>query len=71
MMLIIKNQTLKNLIRIVTDEGDVVIDPCAGSGSTLLASIMLIRNSYGFEIKKHFVKDFNDKLTKNIQCDLF
>ena len=47
---------LKRLIEIFTDEGDVVIDPCAGSGSTLLASRQLKRNSYGFEIEKEFYK---------------
>ncbi len=45
---------LKELIEIFTDEYDVVIDPCAGSGSTLRACKELKRNSYGFEIKKDF-----------------
>jgi site-specific DNA-methyltransferase (adenine-specific) len=45
---------LKNLISIFTDEGDVVIDPCAGSGSTLIAAERLNRKAYGFEIKKVF-----------------
>lgn len=45
---------LKQLIEIFTDEGDVVIDPCAGSGSTLRAAYELDRNSYGFEIEKEF-----------------
>lgn len=47
-------KVLSNLISIFTDEGDVVIDPCAGSGSTLIASYGLNRRSYGFEIKKDF-----------------
>ena len=47
-------ELLKKLIEIFTDKGDVVIDPCAGSGSTLLAAIELERNAYGFEIKKDF-----------------
>ncbi len=64
-------ETLKELIRIFTDEGDVVIDPCAGSGSTLIASQMIKRKSFGFEIKKQFVKDFNEKLAVNIQQNLF
>lgn len=45
---------LENIIDIFTDRGDVVIDPCAGSGSTLLAARNLGRNSYGFEVDKNF-----------------
>jgi len=47
---------LKNLIEIFTDEGDVIIDPCAGSGSTLIAGQELKRRAFGFEIKKPFHK---------------
>lgn len=47
---------LKKLIEIFTDEGDVVIDPVAGSGSTLVAAIELNRKAFGFEIKKDFYK---------------
>lgn len=43
---------LKELIRIFTDKGDVVIDPCAGSGTTLIASEELGRESYGFEVDR-------------------
>jgi len=45
---------LKRLIEIFTDEDDVVIDPVAGSASTLRACAELNRNCYGFEIKKEF-----------------
>lgn len=45
---------LERLISIFTDPGDVVIDPCAGSGSTLIAAHNLGRKVYGFEIKKDF-----------------
>jgi site-specific DNA-methyltransferase (adenine-specific) len=45
---------LKNLIDLLTDENDVVIDPCAGSGTTLLAAADLNRKAYGFEIKKNY-----------------
>lgn len=48
---------LEKLIKTFTDEGDVVIDPCAGSGSTLLAAKQNGRNSYGFEIYKPFYKE--------------
>jgi site-specific DNA-methyltransferase (adenine-specific) len=45
---------LERLINIFTDPGDVVIDPCAGSGSTLIAAHNTGRRGYGFEIKKDF-----------------
>lgn len=54
-------KTLKKLIEIFTDENDVVIDPVAGSGTTLRACKELNRNSYGFEITKSF---YNDSLNK-------
>lgn len=57
---------LKRLIEIFTDKGDVVIDPCAGSGSTLRACAELDRDCYGFEIKKQFVKDAKEKMLSNI-----
>ena len=64
-------ETLKRLIEIFTDVNDVIIDPCAGSGSTLLAAKILNRRAYGFEIKKEFVKQFNEKLLANTQRNLF
>ena len=53
---------LKELIQIFTDEGDVVIDPCAGSGTTLRACMELNRNSYGFEIDKNFYREAKEKM---------
>jgi site-specific DNA-methyltransferase (adenine-specific) len=47
-------ELLKTLIEIFTDPNDVIIDPCAGSGSTLIAAERLGRKAYGFEIKKDF-----------------
>lgn len=47
---------LKHLIEIFTDPGDVVIDPCFGSGSTARAALELGRNFYGFEINKEFYR---------------
>ena len=64
---------LKQLIEIFTDVGDVVIDPCAGSGSTLRACAELKRNCYGFEIKKEFYNKAQEQMLKNItiQASLF
>jgi len=62
---------LRNLIEIFTDPWEVVIDMCAWSWTTLLAAEQCNRQSYWFEIKKQFVKDFNDKICKNISKKLF
>lgn len=62
---------LKRLIEIFTDIGDTVIDPCAGSGSTLKAAAELGRNAYGFEVEKSFCKDANEKMLANINEDMF
>jgi site-specific DNA-methyltransferase (adenine-specific) len=52
---------LRRLIEIFTDPGDVVIDPCAGSGSTLRAAAELGRDSYGFEVSTKF---YNEAMSK-------
>ena len=62
---------LEELIRIFTDENDVVIDPCAGSGSTLRAAAQIGRRAYGFEIKKDFYKLAKEKVLVNLQPRLF
>jgi site-specific DNA-methyltransferase (adenine-specific) len=62
---------LENLIQIFTDPGDVVIDPCAGSGSTLLAAAQLNRRAYGFEIKKNYFKEAQEKVLSTLQPRLF
>lgn len=53
---------LKRLISIFTDPGDVVIDPCAGSGSTLRAAMELGRNSYGFEVSREIYQLAKDQM---------
>jgi site-specific DNA-methyltransferase (adenine-specific) len=58
-------KVLENLIEIFTDPGEVVIDPCAGSGSTLVAAENLGRKGYGFEIKKDFFKQANKWIEEN------
>lgn len=62
---------LIRLIEIFTDKGDVVIDPVAGSGSTLLAGAMIDRKCYGFEIKKNMYAEARAKVLKNIQRTMF
>lgn len=64
-------KVLKRLIEIFTDEGDTVIDPVAGSGSTLRACMELNRNCYGFEIDKDFYKLAKEQMLNVQQLTLF
>ena len=60
--------TLKELIKIFTDPGDVVIDPCAGSGSSLRAALELGRPSYGFEIDRKICKRAREEMIEPFQA---
>ena len=53
---------LKKLIETFTDPGDVVIDPCFGSGSTARACIETGRSFYGFEINKEFYRRAKEEM---------
>jgi len=55
---------LEKLIKLFTDPNDVVIDPVAGSGTTLMAALSTGRKAYGFEIKKNYYKDALKELTR-------
>lgn len=57
---------LKRLIEIFTDVGDVVIDPVAGSATTLRAAAEIGRSCYGFEIKKNFYSEAKEKMLQSI-----
>jgi site-specific DNA-methyltransferase (adenine-specific) len=61
---------LERLIEIFTDPGDVVIDPCAGSGVTLLAAHNLGREAYGFEIKKEYCAAFAKQIAPSVKSQL-
>ena len=58
---------LKRLIEIFTDPGDVVIDPCAGSGATLRAARELGRHSYGFEVSTEFYRKAKEQMLGEVE----
>lgn len=62
---------LQMFIELFTDVDDVVIDPTAGSGSTLVAAASMGRKAYGFEIKKDFYREACENLKHFIQPDIF
>lgn len=58
---------LEKIIELVTEEGDSVLDPFCGSGTTLVASKLLNRNFYGIDISNdaiNLTKERLDTLTK-------
>lgn len=62
---------LQRLIEIFTDKGDVVIDPVAGSGTTLYAAALSGRKGIGFEVSKKFYNLAQTKILNNIPEGLF
>ena len=60
---------LRELIEIFTAPGDVVIDPCCGSGATLRAAIELGRSCYGFDISREFTRRAKDEMLKEYITD--
>lgn len=47
---------LEYLIKTYTNEGDIILDNCMGSGTTAIASINTNRNYIGFELDKEYYK---------------
>ena len=67
-------KVLKKLIETFTDEGDVVIDPCCGSGATLRAARELNRSAFGFEIDRNFYERAKNEMLvfpKEEQMNIF
>lgn len=52
----------RRLIKMFSFVGETVLDPFAGSGTTLLAAKNLYRNSTGFEINEEFLPVIKEKL---------
>lgn len=55
---------IEKLISTFTDPGDVVIDPCCGSGTTLRAARNLSRPCFGFEIDRNFYERAKNEMLK-------
>jgi site-specific DNA-methyltransferase (adenine-specific) len=59
---------LERLILMTTDEGDIVFDPFAGTGTTLTAAKQLGRKYIGIELDKHYVAIAEKKL-ESVRAD--
>lgn len=56
---------LEWLIRTYTNEGDVVLDNAAGSGTTAIASINSKRKYIAIELDEHYYDLINDRIAKH------
>ena len=52
------------LIKTYTNEGDIVLDNCMGSGTTAIACINTGRNYIGFELDKQYCDIANERVRK-------
>ena len=57
---------IRYLVRTYTNEGDLVLDNCSGSGTTAIACIREKRNFIGFELNK----EYYDNACKRIQLEM-
>lgn len=60
---------LEQIIKLVTQEGDVVLDPFCGSGTTCVASKLLNRNYIGIDESKDAVELSNERLANPIKTE--
>lgn len=58
-------------IKLFTEEGDTVLDPFAGSGTTIFVSHRMRRKSIGIEILPEYCNTIEDKLSEKAQLYLF
>lgn len=57
-------QLLGRIIRACSNEGDIVLDPFAGSGTTLVVAKKLKRQFVGFELSTEYAAQARDRLAK-------
>jgi len=58
---------VSNMIQISTDEGDIVFDPFAGSGTVLSQSAYMNRPYMGFELNRSYIEKFNSYLKETLE----
>lgn len=63
-------ELIERLVLAMTDEGDWVLDPFAGTGTSIIAAILHNRRGAGAEIQKQYVELAKDRITKAINGEL-
>lgn len=59
---------VSNMIMISTDEGDIVFDPFAGSGTVLSQSAYMNRSYIGFELNTTYIEKFKSYLAETLEA---
>ena len=54
-----------HFIKLLTHEGELVLDPFVGIGTTLIAAQDLNRNAVGFDLKKEYIKIAKKRLSQS------
>ena len=54
---------LERIIRVASNPGDLVLDPFAGSGTTLAAAKTLGRNWFGIELSERYAEQIARRLS--------
>jgi DNA modification methylase len=58
---------IEYLIRTYTNEGDVVLDNCIGSGTTAIAAIRTGRHYIGFEIEPTYCEIVGRRIREELE----
>lgn len=57
------------LIKTYTNENDMILDNCMGSGTTAIASLNLNRKFIGFETNKRYIETINTRIQERINLN--
>lgn len=60
-------ELLEYLIKTYSNEGDVVLDNCMGSGSTAIAAINTNRNYIGYEMSEEYYYIINKRISEHVK----
>lgn len=60
---------LEQIIKLASDEGDIILDPFCGSGTTLVAAKLLGRQYIGIDASKEAVSLTNERLANPIKSE--
>lgn len=64
------NDLVARIVQIASAEGDIVLDPFLGSGTSLIASVQQNRNFVGYEFNEGFRELMESRFSKELPSDL-